>query len=85
MSPDDYKATREAFGGGLSPPRRWMRNPQAAEYVGLGESTLDKKRVTGGGPPFVKVGAAVLYDREDLDRWLKDRKVRNTSEPVRPA
>ena len=66
-------------------PWRWLRTPEAAAYIGHGKSTLDKLRVTGGGPPFVKRGAAVVYDRADLDRWLEERKVRSTSEPVRAA
>ena len=66
-------------------PQRWMRTPAAAEYTGFGESTLEKKRITGGGPPYVKRGSVVLYDRHDLDRWLEERKVHSTSEPVRAA
>ena len=66
-------------------PPRWMRTPDAAAYAGHGKSTLDKLRIVGGGPPYVKRGSVVLYDRDDLDRWLAERKVRSTSEPVRAA
>ncbi len=29
----------------------------------------------GGGPDYLKVGRAVLYDIRDLDRWLESKKV----------
>jgi predicted DNA-binding transcriptional regulator AlpA len=65
--------------------RRWMRTEAAADYTGHGKSTLDKLRITGGGPRYVKRGSVVLYDIADLDRWLEERKVRSTSERVRVA
>jgi hypothetical protein len=38
--------------------RKKLDTPQAAEYLGLGKSTLDKLRVTGGGPAFIKEGCS---------------------------
>ena len=58
-----------------------MRTPEAATYVALSESTLSKMRLTGDGPPFVKVGPrAVAYRRRDLDEWLTSRVCLSTSE-----
>lgn len=58
-----------------------MRTPEAAKYVALAESTLTKMRLTGDGPPFVKVGPrAVAYRRSDLDAWLEARVRRSTSD-----
>ena len=58
-----------------------MRTPEAANYVALAESTLTKMRLTGDGPPFVKVGPrAVAYRKTDLDSWLEARVRRSTSE-----
>ena len=58
-----------------------MRTPEAARYVALSESTITKMRLTGDGPPFVKVGPrAVAYRRADLDAWLEARVRRSTSE-----
>jgi predicted DNA-binding transcriptional regulator AlpA len=49
-----------------------LRTPQAAEYVGLAASTLEKLRLTGGGPRFLRLGnRAVGYEIDDLDRWLQ--------------
>ncbi len=51
--------------------QRILRTPEAAAYVGLSISTLEKKRLTGGGPPFIRLGGrAVGYDIRDLDAWL---------------
>ena len=58
-----------------------MRTPEAARYVTLSESSLTKMRLTGDGPPFVKVGPrAVAYRKTDLDAWLETRVRRSTSE-----
>ncbi len=52
----------------------------AARYVGLSESTLEKARVYGSGPSYVKLGRAVRYRPADLDRWLDARVISSTSE-----
>lgn len=49
---------------------------QAAEYVGLSPSTLRKDRCTRNlGIPFHKAGSKAVYSREDLDHWLRSRRV----------
>src|SRR5262245_17430723 len=60
-----------------------MRSAAAAQYLGIAESTLNKSRLTGDGPPFVKVGSrSVVYRKADLDKFLEDRVRRSTSECV---
>ena len=45
-----------------------MRTPAAALYLGIAERPLNKMRLTGYGPPFVKVGPrAIVYRKADLD------------------
>ena len=66
--------------------RRIFRTPEAANYLGLAASTLEKKRLTGDGPRFVKIsGRAVGYDIQDLDLWLDGRKRNSTSDPGEAA
>lgn len=61
--------------------RRLVRTDGAAEYVALAVSTLEKLRLSGGGPRFVKLGGrAVAYDVKDLDAWIEERKTSSTSE-----
>jgi predicted DNA-binding transcriptional regulator AlpA len=64
---------------------RRLRTPLAADYVGYAESTLEKKRVTGDGPPFIRLGRMVVYDTRDLDDWLARRRATSTSEYLRLA
>ena len=48
-----------------------VRNTRgAAVYVGLSASTLNKLRITGDGPTFIKLGRKVVYRLEDLDNYL---------------
>lgn len=45
--------------------------------------TLQKWRVTGDGPPFVRVGRLVRYRQADVEAWINSRRVSSTSEAVR--
>jgi excisionase family DNA binding protein len=60
-------------------PRPKLRTRQAASYTGISESTLEKLRVYGGGPPYMRVGRIVVYDADDLDAWLATHKRFSTS------
>ena len=53
---------------------------EAAAYVRLKKPTLERFRVTGGGPKFCKLGGAVRYRRPDLDAWLETRTLSSTSD-----
>jgi predicted DNA-binding transcriptional regulator AlpA len=57
-----------------------VRTHGAADYTGLAESTLEKLRVSGGGPRYIRVGRVVAYDLDDLDAWLEAHKRSSTSE-----
>ena len=62
-----------------------MRTPDAARYLNVSSSLLEKMRVAGGGPNYSKVGRAVLYRRPSLDVWLIEQERRNTSDVVAAA
>lgn len=58
-----------------------MRTGEAAEYVRLAPATLAKLRIRGEGPRYAKTGPRlVIYDRDELDRWLAERMFRSTSD-----
>ena len=62
--------------------RRILRTPEAARYLGLAESTLEKRRILGGGPRWVRLGVrAVGYDISDLDDFIDQNYRRSTSDP----
>ncbi len=64
----------------LNSHRRKMPTPDAATYLGIGVSTLNKMRVFGGGPKFIAIGTRVVYDPADLDNWCADKKRTSTSD-----
>lgn len=53
---------------------------QAAARLGLSPQTLERYRVTGDGPEFVKMGHAVRYMAGKLNEWLEARTRRSTSD-----
>ena len=60
-----------------------LTTTEAADYCRLGKPTLERFRLTGNGPVYLKIGGAVRYRRADLDAWLETRLTRSTSEPAR--
>lgn len=52
----------------------------AAKRTGLKEATLAQMRCRGDGPAFHKISRFVRYDSIDLDRWMRSRRFRSTSE-----
>ncbi len=53
----------------------------AAMALRCSERTLERLRVTGGGPKFVRTGRLVRYRACDLEAWIAARVVGSTSEP----
>jgi excisionase family DNA binding protein len=53
---------------------------EAAAYLRCGVSTLNKLRVTGGGPMYVKMLGRVLYKLDDLDRYIMQHRIRSTAQ-----
>jgi predicted DNA-binding transcriptional regulator AlpA len=88
--PEPPKPTHGIIGRPRGPPPpaappiqpRVLRTPHAAKYVGLTASTLEKMRLVGSGPPFVRLGArAVGYAIGDLDSYIDARRRTSTSDP----
>jgi len=68
---------------------RMLRRAEAAEYIReswgypLAARTLAKLACIGGGPRFRRASRFPLYEKEDLDAWVRaklTRPVRSTSE-----
>jgi predicted DNA-binding transcriptional regulator AlpA len=56
-----------------------LRTNGAAEYTGLSVSTLNKLRLSGGGPLYIKLGRSVVYAPADLEAWLAGHRRRSTA------
>jgi hypothetical protein len=54
----------------------------AAEILKISPSFLNKARVYGDGPPFVKIGKAVRYRVSGLFSWADAQVRRSTSDTV---
>jgi len=53
---------------------------EAAELLSLGVRTLEKYRVSGLGPRFIKLNKSVRYRPQDLESWVAARVVKSTSQ-----
>ena len=49
----------------------------------LTESSLEKWRVAGVGPEYMKLSRKVMYRRTDVERWLSENRRRSTSDSAR--
>lgn len=52
----------------------------ASRHIGLAVSTLEKLRVSGGGPRYCKLNRKVVYRVSDLEEYLAERVRENTSQ-----
>ncbi|WP_312916145.1 helix-turn-helix domain-containing protein [Stenotrophomonas sp.] len=59
-------------------PQARFRVPEAAQYLGLGVSTLDKMRMEGRGPRYLKIGGRVFYRLTDLDAYIEAAVIETT-------
>lgn len=59
---------------------RVIQTKEAAQFVGLSESTLAKLRLNGNGPTYCKLGRRVVYRPADLEAWLQSRTARDTTD-----
>ena len=60
---------------------RYLTSKEAAAFLRLSPRTLEKHRVTGGGPRFRKFCGRVFYAVQDLEAWAEARTFEMTCEP----
>jgi transcriptional regulator GlxA family with amidase domain len=62
----------------------YLTTAEAAQLVRLSPRTLERLRLQGSGPRYLKAGrgkkARVLYRRTDLVAWLEQSEFKSTSE-----
>ena len=63
-------------------PSRMLSVSEAAEFLRISKSWLNKRRCLGGPDaiPFIKVGRRVAYSMDDLVTFVARRRRRTTSE-----
>jgi excisionase family DNA binding protein len=57
-----------------------LTQDEAAELLKLSVRTVERLRVTGAGPKFLKIRNSVRYRLEDVQSWIVSRLVGSTSE-----
>jgi excisionase family DNA binding protein len=57
-----------------------LTQAEAARWLRLSERTLERLRLQGGGPRYVKANRSVRYREADLEAWIEKRVVNSTSE-----
>lgn len=69
----------------MTDPESLLMTSEAAEIVRLSQAHLEKMRIYGTGPRFVRLGRAIRYRRADLMGWIEASLVASTSEADRAA
>ena len=59
---------------------RLVTERDASELLGVSVRTLQKWRLQGNGPQFVKLGHAVRYDVKDLEAYIERARRCSTSD-----
>jgi hypothetical protein len=54
---------------------------EAALRLRVSESFLAKKRMSGDGPPFLRIGRSIRYSEATLMHWMRAQQRSSTSEP----
>jgi hypothetical protein len=60
--------------------KQWLSPKEASLVYGIGFSTFAKWRLQGAGPAYTKLGSKILYNRDDIDAFLKSKRAVNTSQ-----
>ena len=75
MPPKIDEATRQLRSAAIeveirSLPPKLVCEKKAAQIYGMSVHWFRRKRVTGGGPNFIRLGRAVRYNVRDLDQYF---------------
>lgn len=57
-----------------------LTEKEAARRMRFAPGYLRKLRVTGGSPPFIRIGRSIRYRPEDLDGWIERHMSTSTSD-----
>ncbi len=69
----------------VTPKRPKVGTEGAGDQTGYAPQTLRNLRCIGGGPPYYKHGNKVVYDPDELDEWMAERRRLSTSQPAPQA
>ena len=55
----------------MSEPKRLQSAAEVAERLGVSKRTVDVWRSRNYGPAWLKVGRAIRYDPDAVEKWLE--------------
>lgn len=59
---------------------RYMNVNQLSEYLKISKSNI-YKRTTNGSIPVIKMNKRVIFDREEIDKWMSNGCINNFDFP----
>jgi len=65
-------------------PQHYVGVRDAAAFLGMSKSFLDKVRVAGDGPKYHRFGTAIRYTLEALSEWA-EQQANKAAEPPKAA
>ncbi len=57
-----------------------LTTESTSKAANVSESYLNKARLNGDGPNFIKIGRAVRYEPAEIERWLASKRKISTSQ-----
>jgi hypothetical protein len=58
-----------------------LTTTQAAQFLNVSHSFLEKLRIVGGGPKFLRLSSRkILYQKGELKQWMERKSRLSTSE-----
>lgn len=69
----------------LGPAKAKLSVREAAAHLNVSKSWLDKRKLDGNGPRYLKMGRRVAYDLADLELFAASMKRNHTSGPPQTA
>lgn len=64
--------------------RTRLTERELADYWGMKLNTLRKWRSSGIGPAYLKIGSHVVYTKEDIEKYERDRKYLSPNKRILP-
>jgi predicted DNA-binding transcriptional regulator AlpA len=61
-------------------PERLLNEKEAAELLRVSQSFLRKKRVTGDGPEYIRIGRAIRYHPSKVEQFQQANTWNSTSQ-----
>lgn len=60
----------------MEPVRNFLRETEIAEEIGVSVPKLRQDRHNRKGLPYIRFGSRILYDREEVFKYLRNQAVR---------